>query len=109
MAKREITQLIDDVDGTEATTSIRFAVGGTNFEIDLNDANAEKFHEALKPWTDVARKAKKEGSSSARTSSKSTGRRDLAAIRKWASDNGHAVSERGRIPANVIEAYDAAH
>lgn len=109
MAKRTITTLVDDIDGSEATTSFTFAFEGTNYEIDLNDANAEKFSEALKPWVGAARKATKTGTSSGGTSRKSAGRKDLAAIRKWAKDNGHEVSDRGRIPANVVEAYDAAH
>jgi len=109
MAKRVIETLIDDLDGSEATATVAFAYKGTNYEIDLNDANAEKLDDALKPWIDLARKAKTSGSSNARTSSKSTGRSDRATIRKWANDNGYNVGDRGRIPANVIEAYDAAH
>ncbi|WP_345134066.1 Lsr2 family DNA-binding protein [Microbacterium laevaniformans] len=33
---------------------------------------------------------------------------DLAAVREWARANGHTVSERGRVPAAVLEAYAAA-
>lgn len=109
MAKRTITTLVDDLDGGEATTSLTFAVDGTNYEIDLNDANAEKFRKALEPWVGAATKVGKGVATPARASRKSTGRSDLANIRKWANDNGHNVSERGRIPGNVIEAYDAAH
>lgn len=109
MARRKITQLIDDVDGSEATTSINFAFNGKSYEIDLNDENAEKFRQEIAVWIDAARPMPKSGGTPSRGGAARSGRSDLANIRKWAKDNDHKVSERGRIPASVIEAYDAAH
>ncbi|MGH8953693.1 MAG: histone-like nucleoid-structuring protein Lsr2 [Microbacterium sp.] len=109
MAKRTITTLIDDIDGGDATTSFTFTFAGKSYEIDLNDANADRFRKALAPWTDAARVATKSGAAPTRVRTSRHGRNDLAAIREWARDNGHEVSDRGRIPGNVIEAYDAAH
>ncbi|ALJ21644.1 histone-like nucleoid-structuring protein Lsr2 [Microbacterium sp. No. 7] len=113
MAKKQIIQLVDDLDGTvlengEGVT-IRFALEGRTYEIDLSDANAEKLRAAFAPYVAAGRSvtaARTEVARPRRTASKSS---ELAAIRAWASDNGFAVSSRGRIPANVIAAYEAAH
>lgn len=109
MAKRTITTLVDDIDGGDATASFAFTFAGKSYEIDLNDANAEKFREALAPWIDAARAVAKNGAAPAPARGSRLARNDLAAIRKWAKDNGHDVSNRGRIPGSVIEAYEAAH
>jgi hypothetical protein len=34
---------------------------------------------------------------------------ETATIRAWARENGHEVSERGRIPKAVVQAYQSAH
>lgn len=115
MAKRQITQLIDDLDGTvledgEGTT-IRFALEGRSYDIDLSGANAEKLREALAPYIEVASPV-----SASAVASRSRGRsktgsagKDLAAVREWARANGHKVSDRGRVPARVLEAYEASN
>lgn len=114
MAKRQIIQIIDDLDGTvleegEGVT-IRFEIRGRSYDIDLSDDNAKKLEEALAPFiavaTPVSSSAKADGSRAVRSLSK---REDLAAVRAWARQNGHEVSERGRVAASILEAYDAAH
>lgn len=113
MARRIVHQLVDDIDGTvlgigEGET-VHFSLNNTAYEIDLTTENAEAFRTALEPYIAGARRASaaptRAGSSRKRSSSSS----DTAAIREWANSNGHKVSERGRIPATVIEAYRAAH
>lgn len=114
MAKKQITQLIDDLDGSvldEGTgVSFRFAVEGRSYEIDLSDANAEKFRDALAPFIAAARAtssgAGRTGSQPARGNDRSA---DLATIRLWANQNGYTVSSRGRVPQSVVEAYEASH
>lgn len=115
MARKIVHQLIDDLDGTllEVGTgeTVLFSVDGVAYEIDLTDANAAAFREALGPYVEAARSISRTGSSasSAPRQRRRSGQRDYAAIRAWAKDNGHKVSERGRVPAAVLEAYDAAH
>lgn len=99
-----IITLTDDIDGGKADRTVSFAFGGVGYEIDLSKKNANAFDKALAPYVAHARKAKP-----ARTrpsSTTKTTRRDLTAIREWAKANGHAVSDRGRIAGDVIEAYD---
>jgi hypothetical protein len=108
MARRIVHQLVDDIDGTvlgvgEGET-IHFSVNSTAYEIDLTSENADEFRKLLEPYIAGARRA-----SAAGTRSGSARKRAAAAIREWANANGHKVSERGRIPAAVIEAYRAEH
>jgi len=103
MVKRTKIVIEDDVDGGPATTTIRFAVDGTSYEIDLNDANATKMREAFAPWQAHATKV---GGASSRRPAR---RNNTAAIREWANANGFTVSSRGRVPVEVKEAYDRAH
>ncbi len=112
MAKKHITQLIDDLDGSvlENGTTINFSLEGRAYEIDLSEKNAEKLREAFEPFTVAARPI---GSSTPGVRRPSRGRavssRDLADVRAWAEKNGHAINARGRISSAVLSAYDAAH
>lgn len=96
MARQVQIALIDDIDGGEATESISFSVGSDHYEMDLNDQNAEKFRNALAPFIAVARNSKQASSSEA------------PAIRAWAKENNIKVNARGRLNADVVEAYQAA-
>ncbi|CPV75004.1 histone-like nucleoid-structuring protein Lsr2 [Mycobacteroides abscessus] len=113
MAKKVTVTLVDDVDG-EATAdeSVEFGLDGVTYEIDLSSKNAEKLRKQLSTWVEHARKV----SGRRRTSSLGSGRKrpsidraQSAAIREWASKNGHPISSRGRIPAEVIDAFNAAN
>jgi hypothetical protein len=110
MAKTTITQITDDIDGSKDATEIAFSFNGVDYTIDLSKKNAAAMEKALKPYIDAAtktsRRASSTGGRNGRTRSK---RNDLADIRAWARSQGIEVSERGRIPASVIEQYDAAH
>jgi hypothetical protein len=109
MAKK--TLLTCDLHGDETTArSVTFALEGSTYEIDLCEEHAGALHDALGPYVGLARRA----SSTSRGGSRprSSSRRDPAqtqAIREWARGNGHKVSKRGRIPASVVAAYEAAH
>lgn len=113
MAQKMIVELVDDLDGTAIADgeggTVSFSLENRSFEIDLTAKNAAQLHEALAPFIDAARpvrgNVRKE---STRTRREKNGR-DLALVRAWARDNGHIVSDRGRVPGPVIEAYDAAH
>lgn len=111
MAKKVLTQLVDDLDGTVLESgdgsTIRFGLEGRSYEIDLSDTNAEKLKAALAPFIAAGRSFS--GGSKPARASRGAGRSDLQIIREWGQANGHTVGDRGRIPASVIEAYDAAH
>ena len=106
MARKVQIILEDDLDGGEATQTVTFGLAGTNYEIDLSDKNADKLAKALDPFVAAARKV---GKTSGRTKKAAVGGPTPAEIRAWANDNGYEVPERGRIPADVREAFDAAN
>lgn len=104
MAQKVITLLTDDLDGSEASQTVLFALDGKSYEIDLNDAHAEKIREALAPFVGNARKTSG-GRGTVRRMGSSKPNEDTAAVRAWAKDNGYEVNDRGRVPANIREAY----
>ena len=103
MATKITVALDDDLDGGPADQTVRFRVGGTDYEIDLNKKNAKAFREQLAPFVEHARKA---GRGQRRPSTSSTRQRS-SDIRAWAKEQGIAVSDRGRIPAGVVAQYEA--
>jgi hypothetical protein len=116
MAKKieTIVTLTDDLDGSKADRTVAFSVDGTNYEIDLSKKNAAAFAKAVSPYVGAARQVRgpsKRGRRPARRAAAPTssgGRRaELSAIRAWAKANGHPVSDRGRIPAKIVEEYRA--
>lgn len=110
MAQKVNIILVDDIDGSEATETVTFGLDGSTYEIDLNDAHASELREALSGYVGHGRKVTG-GRRSTRRSSGSSGATggDTKAIRDWARANGHEVSDRGRISAEIQEAYAAAH
>ena len=106
MAQKVTVELQDDLDGGPADETVRFEVDGTAYEIDLSTSNATTFRQQLAPFVDHARKA---GRGPRRRGGRTAASRERSAdIRAWAKDQGIAVSERGRIPASVVEQYEAA-
>lgn len=116
MARRIVHQLVDDIDGSvldigEGET-VRFSLDGVAYEIDVTTENAVALRDAFAPYVASARTisaARGGGSSGSGRPRRRAGQQDYSAIRAWAKDNGFKVSERGRIPASVVEAYEAAH
>lgn len=111
MAKQIQTVYIDDIDGSPADQSVTFALDGVTYEIDLTDAHAAELREAFATWIGHARKSGGRAAAAPRTSGRRTSadRAQLAKIREWARENGHNVSDRGRISSEVMAAYEAAH
>jgi hypothetical protein len=106
MATRISVALEDDLEGGPADETIRFGFAGAEYEIDLNKKNAKAFRKQLEPFVAHARKAGRgPRRQPARTASS---RRRGSGIRAWAKQQGIPVSDRGRIPANVVEQYQAA-
>jgi hypothetical protein len=113
MAQKHIVQLIDDLDGGEAAETVSFALDGMAYDIDLSSSNAQKLRSALAVYIGSARRS---GRGQARVAGpvrrgrvSRSDREQTQAIREWARKNGHKVSERGRIPGSIVEAYNSAN
>jgi hypothetical protein len=112
MAKQIITVLTDDLDGGDADRTVEFGLDGVNYTVDLSEKNAGKLRKALDPYLAVASRVGRAGGSgriaSRVAAAPSRANRDQnQAIREWAAKNGYEVSERGRIPASIVEAFHA--
>jgi hypothetical protein len=105
--------LLDDLDGSEASETVAFGLDGTEYEIDLSSKNAAKLRDTLAGYVGSARKAGRVSVRAAGRPRSSRGtraamdREQAAAIRSWAKKQGLKVSDRGRIPANIVEQYNA--
>lgn len=115
MARKVVVTLVDDFDGTStAEDTVSFGIDGYTYEIDLSDTNATKLRNTFEQWIPYARRTGRIKTGNTRRNTTATpatksGRRDdLTAIRAWAVENGHTVSTRGRIAADIIAAYNQA-
>jgi hypothetical protein len=131
MAQKVVVSLVDDLDSSEADETVEFGIDGATYEIDLSEANAAALRDKLADFVAHARRSggrRRSGNASApATARRSTGgttaggsgsggrgraavdREQNQAIREWARKQGMTVSERGRIPSEVSEAYHRAH
>jgi hypothetical protein len=111
MAKKVTVTLVDDFDGAGAADeTVEFGLDGVTYEIDLSSKNATKLRNDLKQWVAAGRRVggRRRGRSGSGRGRGAIDREQSAAIREWARRNGHNVSTRGRIPADVIDAFHAA-
>lgn len=120
MAQKVDVILIDDLDGSPAEESVSFGLDGVNYEIDLSAKNAQKLRNAFESYVESSRRvggraargrgraASRSGGSAGRGTKAASGKADTAAIRAWAKEQGYEVSDRGRIPGDVVEAYQNA-
>jgi len=119
VAQKTQVTLIDDLDGSQADETLRFSLGRDTYEIDLSKSNAKKLRDALSSYVSAGRRVGGRGRPAARpVASRSRGRGRAAAstgsaspadIRAWAKSRGIKVNERGRISADIVAKYDAAH
>jgi hypothetical protein len=115
MAQRVV--FVDDLDGSEGAETLRYSVDGQDYEIDLSEANAEKFRTTLAPYVEKSRAVERQtvtssgggGRRSRRSNASGRSKDELSAIRAWAESQGHDVAPRGRIKRDILEAYDKAH
>lgn len=111
MAREIRVILTDDIDGGEADQTVEFSLGNAAYSIDLNASNVARLEAALEPFIAKAERVRnprggKRGGSATTTR---TGKGGTAAIRAWAKENGYQVSDRGRIHADIIAAFEAAN
>lgn len=110
MATQTTVTLVDDLDGSDADEQVEFGVDGRSYEIDLSSANSARLREALAPYISAARRSGGRRASAGSSASRpSTDREQNQAIREWAQQQGLKISERGRIPSNVLDAYRQSH
>ena len=111
MARKVEVTLVDDIDGNPAERNVTFALDGKTYEIDLSQDNYDRLAEALAPFIEAGRRVTRTPAPRAVASSRrsASSQSNAAAIRAWAAENGHEVSDRGRIPAGVVAAYEAAN
>lgn len=118
MARKVQIVLEDDIDGGEADETVTFSLDGVSYEIDLSARNAAALREAFAPYVGAARRAGRAARAAGGSTGSGTPRkrsrvsksgRDIVAIRAWAKAEGLPVNERGRISADVLARYDAAH
>ena len=108
MAQKTVVTFEDDLDGSAAEGTVTFSVNGVQYEIDLSQKNADKLARVFEPYVTSGRKV------STRTSARAPRgagprKQDQSAVREWARAEGIKVSDRGRIPADVLARYQAAH
>jgi hypothetical protein len=119
VARREVIDLVDDLDGTVAAETIPFAFEGKTYSVDLSAGNAERFRQFMEKYIVASKAAKRqvvtrsrkqpaEAPKAAKVTHRSR-RADARAIRLWAQEKGIEVSPRGIIPREVREAYEKAN
>lgn len=108
MAQKVNIVLVDDIDGSEATETVVFGIDGTSYEIDLNDEHAAGLREAVAAYVGHGRRVSGGAKRGRKSTSTDTGP-SAREVREWARSSGFTVPDRGRIPADVREAFDAAN
>jgi len=106
MAQETRILLMDDMDGTPAATTVQFGFDGTSYEIDLSETHASQFAKAMEPYLERARRVSRQRRPAPVSHRE---RHDQSEVRTWAREQGLKVSDRGRIPAEVLARYQAAH
>ena len=109
MAQRVQTLLVDDLDGSDAETTVRFGLDGSQYEIDLSGIHAEDLRGSLALYVGHARRvAGTSGSAGRRRQAGAADEPDSTEVREWAKGNGIEVKERGRVPKDIVARYRAA-
>ena len=111
MAKQIIHKLVDDLDGGDADETVKFSLDGVQYEIDLSSKNAAKLRDLFAPYvaagTKVGRGGVVVGGRAARGRGATADREQNKAIRAWAKKEGKEISDRGRIPQEIVDEYHA--
>jgi hypothetical protein len=109
VAQKTVITFEDDLDGSEAEGTVTFALNGVQYEIDLSKKNADKLASAFEPYVTGGRKVSTRTSARSPRGGSRPGKHDQSAVREWARAEGMKVSDRGRIPAELLARYEAAH
>src|SRR5512135_1883336 len=109
VAQKVVRELVDDLDGSSAAATVRFGYDGRDYEIELSEEHAAEFDEFLAPYLEHARRVGGGGRAGRGQRQPRQTRQDTEAIRRWAREQGYQVSDRGRLPNDVVAAYQTAH
>jgi len=109
MAQKVQVILVDDVDGGDAEESVSFGLDGVSYEIDLSAENAEALREAFAHWIGHARRVGGRSRATRSAAKPVKAKTDLGEVRAWARQSGYTVSDRGRVSAEIMEAYENAN
>ncbi|MDL9935767.1 Lsr2 family protein [Gordonia sp. ABSL1-1] len=111
MAKKEIVQVIDDIDGKvlDQYETVKWALDGKSYEFDTSTKHAQQFRDLLDKYVSVSRQTGRSTTAKKVPTSAARNKETTKAIREWAVGAGYEVSDRGRIPLSIIEAFEAAH
>jgi hypothetical protein len=109
VAQRVEVVLVDDLDGQPADETVSFGLDGATYEIDLSAPNAQALRDAIAPYLGHARRTGGRRTGGRKSTASPARGSDAAAVRAWAREQGLTVSERGRIPADVLAQFEAAH
>ncbi len=104
MARKTVVTLVDDIDGSDAVRTVSFSLDGTSYEIDLNSRNLDSLTTALDPFIKNAHTAGKRGAPKGGKATTAPSR-NLSEVRVWARENGYSVSDRGRVPFEILTAH----
>lgn len=115
MAQKVTVELVDDLDGTASDdiSTVTFALDGASYEIDLSADNADQLRDTLADFVTAARRTggriKRAAGTPKSAARPAVDREQTKAIRNWARQNGFELADRGRIPGDVVAAFDQAH
>lgn len=111
MGKQVTVQVVDDLDGAvlEEYETVKWALDGKAYEFDTSLKNAETFRTVLTKYREASRRSSRTVTSTRAAAAPARSKEQTQAIRDWANSNGFEVSDRGRIPITVVDAFDAAH
>ena len=99
---------IDNIDGGAAEGTVRFALDGTDYEIDLSSKHSDELHTELRKYVEHARKVGGTARRPGARGGRSVNTVDTVAVRAWARENGHDIKDRGRVPAALVAKYQSA-
>jgi hypothetical protein len=108
VAQKIMTSFVDDIDGSEAEGTVRFALDGDEYEIDLNAKHTAALRKVLGSYVAVARKGGVSRRPARRARRGAGGGVNSTEVREWAKSQGIEVKERGRIPADLVVKFQAA-
>ena len=106
MAQKRVVELIDDLDGTAANQTVKFALDGNSYEVDLNDGNADELRSSLERFTAKARRTGGRKQSAIDFGPAGPSTKD---VRAWALSQEIDVSLRGRVPDSIVQQYLASN
>ena len=108
MGRIQAVRFIDDLDGAvleDSVEMVRWSLDGREYEFDTSPGNARAFRDAVARYVQISRRVT--------ANAPGSGKRGVApaaprVIRQWARGNGVEVPDRGRVPAAVVDAFQAA-